>query len=174
MKGIKTKYRLSAGEMSFFHWKKFGADASVCFSRSVPTGTSFLHGWLDDSTEEENDNVGKKSRNHRPTKKSSRQPRREPATRDDDFEVWEVERPEELITGHNTNQDVDQLSAVERNLQDVHAALCERVKENVKVQKRNLEQLYGSVDGIPEDINKARKKHPDVCAVNLLVNPKSL
>lgn len=69
---------------------------------------------------------------------------------------------------------VDQLAAVERNLQDVQDALHDKVKENQKAQKRNLESLFGSIDNIPERVTNARRKHPDVCAIKLLVNPRSL
>jgi hypothetical protein len=178
---LKSTYQVASCEMSYFHWKRFGADACSCFSRATPVGISFLKGWLD-ATEEGIPIRGRHISRMNRRRRTKKQPTRTlaaavttTAITDNGIEVGDGEHPEEVVTtGHNMNRDVDQLSAVERNLQDVHTALCEKVKANLKVQKRNLKEFYGKVESIPKNINKAWKKNSDVCAVNLLVNPKSL
>jgi len=135
-----------------FDWKKLGIEAGVCFN-AVPSNVTFLNGPLQDGQEEF-------------TVKQRREPR--PRQREENVEE---ERPED-IQGH-TARDADQLSAVQKNIRDVAGALIAKVDKNYRKNKHRLIEIYGKEANIPDKAKKKIKKNPDVCAVELLFNPRS-
>lgn len=82
----------------------------------------------------------------------------------------EEERPED-VKGH-TARGADKLSAVQENIDDVRESLKAKVDKAYASNKRKLRKKYG--DSIPDPILKKLKRHTSqVCAVELLFNPKS-
>jgi len=145
--------RVTKGGNSYFDWSGLGIQAGVCFN-AVPSQVSFLNGPLVDGNEEIQ--VKQRAKRVRNTQTES---------------DAEEERPED-VKGH-TARGEDQLSAIQKNMADVKHALEVKVDRNYNSKKRQLGRKYGGVDSIPERMKKKLKKHNDVCAIELLFNPKS-
>lgn len=142
-----------AGGTAVFDWKKLGIEAGVCFN-AIPSNVTFLNGPLQDGQDE----IQVKQR-------VARQPRQKVE------EDAEEERPED-VKGH-TARGADQLSAVQKNITAVAAALTKKVDRGYRKNKAKLVELYGSESDIPAKAKKKLKKNPGVCGVELLFNPKS-
>ena len=145
--------RVTKGGNSYFDWRSLGIQAGVCFN-AVPARISFLNGPLVDGKEE----AAVKQRAKRVRKTQT----------DSDAEE---EQPED-VKGH-TARGADKLSAVEKNIKDVNTALTQKVKRNYALKKQKLSKAYGDVESIPERVKKRMKKNTEVCAIELLFNPKS-
>ena len=145
--------RVTKGGTSYFDWRGLGIQAGVCFN-AVPSQINFLNGPLVDGNEE----VQVRQR-----------ARRNPATKNDSDN--EEERPED-VKGH-TARGADQLSAVQTNIEDVMSSLKRKVQRTYASKRKNIAQKYGGKEKIPERVSKRMKKHNDVCAIQLLFNPKS-
>ena len=145
--------RITKGGTSYFDWRGLGIQAGVCFN-AVPSQISFLNGPLVDGTEE----IRVKQRARRPR---NTQPESDA----------EEERPDE-IQGH-TKRGADQLSAVQKNMHDMKAALKKKQGREYMAKKRKMEEFYGGSESVPKKALSRLKKHHDICAVKLLFNPKS-
>lgn len=144
--------RVTKGGNSYFDWLGLGVQAGVCFN-AVPSQVTFLNGPLVDGKQEII--VKQRAKRARQTQESDA----------------EEERPED-IKGH-TARGADQLSAVQKNIQDVHKYLKRKVKQTYDSNKNILVEKYGDEASIPDRVKKRLKKHRDVCAIELLFNPKS-
>eukprot|EP00536_Pseudo-nitzschia_multiseries_P015996 jgi/Psemu1/263325/estExt_Genewise1Plus.C_9970014 len=151
VKNLIQKCRVTSGGYSYFDWKGLGDQAGVCFN-SVPSRVSFLNGPLLDGTEEV----------------KVRQRAKRTRTVDSDNEE---EKPE-AVDGH-TKRGANQLSAVQKNMEEVEKALKKSVEKSYNATKRKLVKAYGSEDQIPKRIRVRLKKNREVEVVNLLFNPKS-
>lgn len=145
--------RVTKGGNSYFDWRDLGIQAGVCFN-AVPSQVSFLNGPLVDGTEEVTVKQRAKSMRNTQTESDA-----------------EEERPED-VKGH-TARGANQLSAVQENIEDVMTALKSKVNRTYNARKRKLVKSYGHQDSIPSRIKKQMKKSNDVCAIELLFNPKS-
>jgi hypothetical protein len=150
---LVSKLRSASGGGTFFDWRKLGVEAGVCFN-AVPSNVTFLNGPLQDGQEEV-------------VVRQRVAPRRRAQVEEHNPE----ERPED-VQGH-TERGSDQLSAVQKNINDVAAALAKKVDDAYRRHKRTLLRKYGSEENIPERAKKRLKKNPEVCMVELLFNPKS-
>mmetsp|Transcript_7167 Transcript_7167/g.18006 ORF Transcript_7167/g.18006 Transcript_7167/m.18006 type:complete len:353 (+) Transcript_7167:226-1284(+) len=153
VKKLLQKCRITSGGSSKFDWEGLGEQAGVCFN-AIPSRVSFLNGPLLDGNEEV-----------RVKQRAKRKPKTQP---DSDNEE---ERPE-TVKGH-TARDKNQLSAVQKNIEEVEKALKKKVEKNYSAVKRKLIQAYGSDDQIPKKLVRRLKKNREVNGVNLLFNPKS-
>ncbi len=145
--------RVTKGGDSYFDWGGLGLQAGVCFN-AVPSQISFLNGPLVDGNEEVT--VKQRAKRVRYTQTES---------------DAEEERPED-IKGH-TARGADKLSAVQENIDDVEKSLKAKVDNAYRSNKRKLGSKYGNYNSIPEPTKKKLKRNNDVCAVELLFNPKS-
>lgn len=136
-----------------FDWRGLGIQAGVCFN-AVPSQINFLNGPLLDG----NDEVTVKQR--------AKRTRLTQAESD-----AEEERPDD-VKGHTT-RGADQLSAVQKNIEDVETTLSKKVYQTHKSNKRKIAESYGGVESIPGRVNSKLKKNKGGCAVELLFNPKS-
>lgn len=145
--------RVTKGGNSYFDWRGLGIQAGVCFN-AVPSQVSFLNGPLVDGTEEVTVKQRAKRMHNTQTESDA-----------------EEERPED-VKGH-TARGADKLGAVQENIKDVMTALQGKVNRTYNKRKRKLEKDYGDADLIPNRTKKQMKKNNDVCAIELLFNPKS-
>jgi len=145
--------RITKGGASYFDWHGLGIQAGVCFN-AIPSQVSFLNGPLVDGTEEIR--VKQRARRVRDTQPES---------------DAEEERPDE-IKGH-TKRGADQLGAIQKNMHDMKAALKKKQGKSYMAKKRKIEEFYGGNESVPKKALSRLKKHQDICAVNLLFNPKS-
>ena len=150
---LVKKGRATRGGKSFFDWKSLGMEAAKSFN-AVPARITFLNGPLVD----ENEMVKQRAKRVRHSETKS------------DAKVVE-ERPEEIegqaVRGAN------RLSVVEENINLVKRALKEKVKRTYDSNKRNIGKDYGGIESIPKRIKMALKQNKDVCAIELLFDPKS-
>jgi len=145
--------RVTKGGNSYFDWRGLGIQAGVCFN-AVPSQISFLNGPLIDGNEEvQVKQRAKRIRNTQPESDA------------------EEERPED-VKGH-TARGADQLGAVQQNIEDVKLALDYQIDKNYSSQKRKIGRLYDGVKSIPDRVKAKLRRNLDVCAINLLFNPKS-
>ena len=126
-------------------------EAGVCFN-AVPSNITFLNGPLQDGNTEV-----------RVKQVARRRPRQE--------EEHVEERPED-VQGH-TARGADQLSAVQKNIKDIAAALQKKVNDSFRDRKNKLIEHFGGRDKIPKEVYKTFKKNQEVCYVELLFNPRS-
>lgn len=150
---IVEKCHVTRGETSYFNWHALGVQAGICFN-AVPSQISFLNGPLVDGKEEvQVKQRAKRVRNTQPESDN------------------EEEKPED-IKGH-TARGVNQLSAVQKNIDDVKKALRKKVDRSYLARKKMMIDAYGGEENIPDRLKKKVKKNPDACAIELLFNPKS-
>lgn len=136
-----------------FDWRGLGIQAGVCFN-AVPSQINFLNGPLVDGNEEVT--VKQRAKRTRLTQAES---------------DAEEERPDD-VKGHTTRS-ADQLSAVQKNIEDVEKTLSKKVYQTYKSNKRKIAESYGGAEAIPGRVNSKLKKNKGCCAVELLFNPKS-
>ena len=142
-------FRVTRAGKSSFDWKTFGNEATTCFN-AVPGRINFLNGPLVDGNERAKQRVKHESQ----------------AESD-----HEEERPVD-VQGH-TERGANRLSAVDGNIQNVQRTLIKKVKRTYESNKRAIAEIYDGKDAIPKRIKKDLKRNKDVCAIELLFDPKS-
>lgn len=145
--------RVKTGGKSYFDWLGLGIQSGICFN-AVPSQINFLNGPLVDGNEEVT--VKQRAKRTRLTQAES---------------DAEEERPDD-VKGH-TERGADQLSAVQKNIEDVEASLSKTVDKAHKSNKRKVAEAYGDSKSMPDRVKSKLKKSRGACAVELLFNPKS-
>lgn len=145
------EFRVTRAGESSFDWKSFGKEVTTCFN-AVPGRINFLNGPLVDGNERAKQRVKYKQNSHVESD-------------------LEEERPID-VQGH-TERGANRLSAVDGNIQNVQRTLIKKVKRTYESNKRAIAEIYDGKDAIPKRIKKDLKRNKDVCAIELLFDPKS-
>mmetsp|Transcript_255 Transcript_255/g.631 ORF Transcript_255/g.631 Transcript_255/m.631 type:complete len:192 (-) Transcript_255:106-681(-) len=81
----------------------------------------------------------------------------------------EEERPIDIMATSKCGE----LSVIQNNIRDMKRVLQQKVVQNYSDKKRKIREQYGDEDTTPKRVLNRLKKNTDVCAIQLMFNPKS-
>ena len=132
---------------AYFDWQSFGESTVSCYN-AVPSQVNFLNGPLVDG---QYSIKAKKRVGYIMTESDA-----------------EEERPLEVKGTTKPGG----LSNIQKNLREMKKVLQQKVVQNYSDKKRKIQELHGE-DTTPKRVLKRLKKNTDVCAIQLMFNPKS-